>query len=425
MERIRVEGLTKIFGRRPRRAFALLEEGLSKEEILGKTGCTVGVNDASFSVEAGETFVVMGLSGSGKSTAIRCLNRLIEPTRGTVWIDGENILEMPRKQLLEARRSKLSMVFQHFGLLPHRTVLGNVEYGLEISGEEKKSRREHAMRALELVGLEGYEQSMPNELSGGMQQRVGLARALANDPEILLMDEAFSALDPLIRANMQDELLALQSRMQKTIVFITHDLDEALKLGDRVAIMKDGGIVQIGTPEGILTRPADDYVRAFVQNVDRTRVITASAIMRKAPVVAVPKDGPRSAIRLMEKRGVSSVYVVDRERRLLGILTVEDAVELERRKEHDVTPRVRREDVYVTGGETPISDLLGTALTAKYPLAIQDAEQKLVGILDRATIIAEAFEHDESGGAVPLSESVSGESGRAETEPAKETGDAS
>lgn len=389
MEKIKVNNLYKVFGKLPSRAFPLLEAGYSKADILKKTGLTIGINNVSFSVEEGEIFVVMGLSGSGKSTVIRCLNRLIESTRGEILVDGENVRDMSSKKLLELRRTKMSMVFQNFGLLPHRNVLNNVEYGLEISGEDRDARQKKAMHALELVGLKAYENSMPRELSGGMQQRVGLARALANSPEILLMDEAFSALDPLIRTQMQDELLELQDRMRKTIVFITHDLDEALKLGDRIAIMKDGSIVQIGTPEDILTNPADDYVRAFVQNVDKTRIITAESIKRKTTLIMTPKDGPKVAIRNMEKQGSSSIFVIDNNRRLLGVLTIDDALEIEKSGAKDILPKIRQNDVMVAGDQTPLSDLLPTALTAKYPIALQDEGGKFTGIVDRATVLAE------------------------------------
>ncbi len=399
MEKIKVTGLYKIFGKLPQRALPLLEKKRSKASILEKTGLTVGINDASFSVREGEIFVVMGLSGSGKSTVIRCLNRLIRPTAGEVLVDGENVMEMPARKLLELRRTKMSMVFQNFGLLPHRNVLRNVAYGLEISGEDKQAREEKAMESLELVGLKGYENAMPGELSGGMQQRVGLARALANSPEILLMDEAFSALDPLIRAQMQDELLELQDKMRKTIVFITHDLDEALKIGDRIAIMKDGAIVQVGTPEEILTDPADDYVRAFVQNVDKTRIITAGSVKRKATALVTPKDGPRVAIRHMEKLGISSLFVVDHDRQLLGVLTIDDAVDMDKKGEKEIASRVRLDGVMVSDEQAPLSDLLHTALTTKYPIAIQGENGKFVGIVDRATILAEVRKGYQEGNA--------------------------
>ncbi len=284
------------------------------------------------------------------------------------------------------------MVFQNFGLFPHRTVANNVEYGLEIGGMPKEERREKAYKALEKVGLKGYEEQMPSELSGGMQQRVGLARALANDPEILLMDEAFSALDPLIRADMQDELLELQAEVNKTVVFITHDLDEALKIGDRIAIMKDGYVVQVGTPEEILTNPASDYVKAFVQNVDRTKIITANAIMRKAPTVQATKDGPSVAIRKMEKTGVSTTYVVDEKRNLKGIVTIDDAVELRDNEGKDLSEIINA-DIEVAGPDTPINALLTKSLQSKYPIAVVNEDGKFLGIVDRATILAELNEN--------------------------------
>ncbi len=409
MSILQVKGLYKVFGNDPQRVFPLIDKGLQKEEILDQTGCTVGINDASFDIERREIFVLMGLSGSGKSTVIRCLNRLIEPTRGEVLIDGQDIMKMSKDELLSVRRAKLSMVFQHFGLLPHRSVVRNVEYGLEVAGMAAGERRQKAVEALELVGLKGYEASLPSELSGGMQQRVGLARALASSPEVLLMDEAFSALDPLIRTNMQDELLELQARMHKTIVFITHDLDEALKLGDRIAIMKDGAIVQIGTPEEILTEPADEYVRRFVQNVDRSKVITASSLMRKARTITVPKDGPHVAVRAMEKQGLSSIFAVDSERRLQGLVTVDDALKLEKEKKNSLQSALTT-DIYVAGPNTPIGELLGTAMNARYPIAIQDEEGRLLGLLDRATILAEMVDDEAAeAAATPLAEVLSDE----------------
>ncbi|MEX0722375.1 MAG: glycine betaine/L-proline ABC transporter ATP-binding protein [Gracilimonas sp.] len=392
MAAITVKNLFKIFGKNPKQAFPLIEEGKSKDEILDETGNTIGINDASFEVKEKEMFVIMGLSGSGKSTVLRCLNRLIEPTKGTIKIGDEDITKISNERLLEMRRTKMSMVFQNFGLFPHRTVANNVEYGLEISGMEKEERRKKAYDALEKVGLKGYEEQKPSELSGGMQQRVGLARALANDPEILLMDEAFSALDPLIRADMQDELLELQAEVNKTVVFITHDLDEALKIGDRIAIMKDGYVVQVGTPEEILTNPADDYVKAFVQNVDRTKIITANAIMRKAPTIQVPKDGPSVAIRNMEKVGVSTIYVVNEKRHLKGIVTIDDAISVKENDKKDLEDIIIS-DIEVAGPDTPINALLTKSIQSKYPIAVIDEESKLLGIVDRATILAELNEN--------------------------------
>ena len=276
MSVIEVKNLTKIFGRQQKEALKLLEQGLSKEEILNKTGCTVAVNEATFAVEQG-VFVIMGLSGSGKSTLIRLLNRLIEPTKGSISIEGQDIAKLGKTALRNVRREKLSMVFQRFALFPHRTILGNTEFGLEIQKLDKEERHKRATEALNMVGLGDYANQYPDQLSGGMQQRVGLARALTNDPEVLLMDEAFSALDPLIRKDMQDELMDLQAKMKKTIIFITHDLDEALRLGDRIALMKDGSIVQIGTPEEILVNPANDYVEKFVRRCGSFQGINCKA----------------------------------------------------------------------------------------------------------------------------------------------------
>ncbi len=389
MAMIEVKNLYKIFGPNPKRAIPLVEKNVSKADILKKTGCTVAINRATFTIESRETFVVMGLSGSGKSTFIRCLNRLIEPTEGEILIDNQDIMKMSAEELQELRRYKMSMVFQNFGLLPHRNVINNVEYGLEIGGMPKSQRREKAMKAVEIVGLKGFEMSMPSELSGGMQQRVGLARALANDPEILLMDEAFSALDPLIRTQMQDELIDLQAKMHKTIIFITHDLDEALKLGDRIVILgPDGRVRQVGTPEEILSEPADDYVEAFVRNVDRTRVITAGSIMRKVKTLSIPKEGPESALRSMEKSGQSILFVTDADRGLKGYVTLEDVVALKKQKKKDLTP-ILIDDVYTTGPETAVYDLLGTAMSTRLPIAVIDDEGRLRGIVERAAVIAE------------------------------------
>ena len=389
MALISVRNLYKVFGPNPKRVFPLLEQGKSKPEILKRTGCTVAINGASFDIEKRETFVVMGLSGSGKSTMIRCLNRLIEPTRGEIILDGQDIMKMDKEKLRETRRYKMSMVFQHFGLLPHRSVINNVEFGLEIGGMDKDERQEKAMKAIELVGLKGFEYSKPAELSGGMQQRVGLARALANDPEILLMDEAFSALDPLIRTQMQDELLELQAKMHKTIIFITHDLDEALKLGDRIVILgPDGRVRQIGTPEEILSNPADDYVKEFVQNVDRTKVITASSIMKGHATVTYPKDGPGTATRIMEKNRLNAIFVTDSDRKLMGLVTIDDAAKAAKKGQKDLSPIIQ-DNIYTTYPDTAISDLLGTAVTTAFPIAVIDENNVFHGVVDRGAILAE------------------------------------
>ncbi|MDP0499682.1 MAG: glycine betaine/L-proline ABC transporter ATP-binding protein [Verrucomicrobiota bacterium JB022] len=392
---IEVSHLYKIFGKKPKeRALPLVEQGQGKAEVLKRTGCTVGINDASFSIKRREFFVIMGLSGSGKSTVIRCLNRLIEPTAGSIKIDGEEVTQLDAAKLREVRRKKLGMVFQRFGLLPHRTVIDNVAFGLEVQDVPKEQRYEKAMQAIRTVGLEGYEEKMTQELSGGMQQRVGLARALANDPEILLMDEAFSALDPLIRVQLQDELLELQARMHKTIVFITHDLDEALKLGSRIAIMKDGAVVQVGTPEEILTQPADDYVRAFVENVDRSKVLTASTIMKKTEVV-YDTAGPHQAARKMRQLNLSTLIVVNRERQYLGYIKIDDVVELRKKVPEELDQESRytvrpiiKKDLYTATPETAIADLVPYASTSALPIAVLDEGEKLAGIVTRPAILA-------------------------------------
>ena len=393
---IETEELYKIFGPRPKgRAMGLVKKGASKAEILKETGCTVAISDASFTIEKGEIFVIMGLSGSGKSTVIRCLNRLIEPTAGAVRIDGENITELSSDRLRVLRRTKLSMVFQKFGLLPHRNVIDNVAFGLEIQGVAKATRREKAAAAIKQVGLAGYENSPVQALSGGMQQRVGLARALANDPEILLMDEAFSALDPLIRVGLQDELLELQARMHKTIVFITHDLDEALKLGDRIAIMKDGVVVQIGTPEEILTKPADDYVRSFVENVDRSKVITAASVMERPSALAYEVDGPHLVTRKMKQAGHSTIFAVDKNRGFKGYVKIEDAMELARvtpKDEDDSAKRNIREiirtDLATCQPETQLRDIFNAAAQSQLPIVVVDEEGRFKGYVTHVALIS-------------------------------------
>ncbi|MCA1022577.1 glycine betaine/L-proline ABC transporter ATP-binding protein ProV [Halobacillus litoralis] len=383
---IQVENLSKIFGKNAKRATKYLDEGQTKEEILEKTGNTVGVNRASFNVEEGEIFVIMGLSGSGKSTLVRLINRLIEPTEGSVLIDGEDLAKMDSRSLREVRRQKLSMVFQKFGLFPHRTVLENTEFGLEVQGIDKSERKKKAEESLELVGLGGYIHQFPGQLSGGMQQRVGLARALANDPEVLLMDEAFSALDPLIRKEMQDELLDLQETMKKTILFITHDLDEALRIGDRIALMKDGRIVQIGTPEEILVNPANDYVEKFVEDVDRSKVLTAENIMKRPETVDVEKHGPRTALERMRKEGLSTIYVTDSRRNLHGYVTADDVSEAARQDVKDLQG-ILRTDVPQIQSSTPMQEIFDIIHDAPVPVAVVD-DGKLKGIIVRGAVIA-------------------------------------
>jgi len=280
MSKIEIRNVYKIFGDNPTKVLPMVQDGASKEEVLEKTGHTVGLDNVSLSIEEGETFVCMGLSGSGKSTLIRHINRLIDPTSGEVLVEGTNVMDLDQKNLIEFRRHKMSMVFQRFGLFPHKTVLENVGYGLEVQGKTIEERNKIAMEKIESVGLNGFEHQYPNQLSGGMQQRVGLARALATNTNVMLMDEAFSALDPLIRSDMQKQLIDLQSELKKTIVFITHDLDESLRLGDHIGILNGGRLVQVGTPVEIIMNPADDYVKAFVKDVNRAKVLKAKVIMR-------------------------------------------------------------------------------------------------------------------------------------------------
>jgi len=383
-KKIQVQETTKIFGKNSKRAAQLLSEGKSKDEILKETGATVGVKNADFDVYDGEIFVIMGLSGSGKSTLVRLLNRLIEPTSGRVLLDGEDIVKMNKEQLRNVRRNKIGMVFQNFALFPHKTVLANTEYGLEIQGVPKEEREMDAKVALGLVGLAGYEEQLPGQLSGGMQQRVGLARALANDPDILLMDEAFSALDPLIRKDMQDELLQLHNDMGKTIIFITHDLDEALRIGDRIALMKDGEIVQIGTPEEILMNPSNEYVERFVEDVDLSKVLTAAHIMKKADTVQLDR-GARVALRLMKRLRISSIYVVDKRGRLLGAVTAQDAVTAT--ENNQLLEEVLITDVIMIPEESVLTDLFDKVSTATIPVAVVDAEKRLKGIIIRGALI--------------------------------------
>ena len=338
MTKIEIKDLSILFGPEKAKAKKMIKQGKCKQEILKETGCTVPVRNANLEIKEGEMFVIMGLSGSGKSTLVRCINRLNEPSMGEIWLSGRNITSLSDKDLLQIRRKEMAMVFQHFGLLPHRTVLSNIAFGLELQGIPKEEREKKAHESIAVVGLKGYENQRVDELSGGMQQRVGLARALANNPEVLLMDEAFSALDPLIREQMQDELLDLQEKMKRTIVFITHDLDEAIKLGDRIAIMKDGEVVQVGTPEEILTDPADDYVTRFTESVDRGRVVTASSIMLTQPIVVrIRKDGPEAIIRKMREKRLYALPVIGTDEQFLGEIRLKDVLRLRKEGTRDIS----------------------------------------------------------------------------------------
>ncbi|WP_342451848.1 glycine betaine/L-proline ABC transporter ATP-binding protein [Methanolobus bombayensis] len=384
-KKIEVRNLVKIFGKNPQKAISLIEEGVSKQEIFERTKQTVGLYEVNFDVYEGETFVLMGLSGSGKSTLLRCLNRLINPSEGHILIDGDDIATMDDKDLREARRKKMSMVFQSFALLPHRTVIDNVAFGLEIQGISKEERYAKAEEAISKVGLKGYGSSKTSQLSGGMQQRVGLARALATDPDVLLMDEAFSALDPLIRSEMQDELIALQDKLKKTIVFVSHDLDEALKLGDRIAIMKDGMVAQIGTAEEILTNPADDYVSEFVAGVDRTKILTAENIMKRPDPVVSVNSGLPVALQLMKKHGMSSIFVVDADKKIKGILCVDAAAPAA--KEHKGIRDVMRTDINIITPDMPIKEIIPMMAENALPIAVINENEKILGVIVRGSIL--------------------------------------
>ena len=387
--KIRVENLYKVFGPDPQEGMRLLESGLDKAAIFEQTGNTVGVRDASFEIEAGEIFVVMGLSGSGKSTIVRMLNRLIDATSGRVLIGDRDVNSMSRNELIDLRRRDMSMVFQSFALMPHKTVLQNAAFGLEVAGVDQASREERAMKALDQVGLKANARSYPDELSGGMQQRVGLARALAVDPSIMLMDEAFSALDPLIRTEMQDELVALQREHRRTIVFISHDLDEAMRIGDRIAIMQGGAVVQVGTPEEIVSNPANEYVRSFFYGVDVTRVYNAADIADRRQVTVLERPGVsmRSALERLHASNRDIAVVLDREQKYLGTVTAES---LAARIDGDGEPRYA--DAFVNDLEpvdatTPLADVVARSAANWYPLPVVDDQGQYLGSITRAAVL--------------------------------------
>ncbi len=383
---ISIRGLTKIFGRRQAEALALLGQGKSKDEILAATRATVGIHDVGFDVQRGEIFVVMGLSGSGKSTLVRCLNRLIRPTQGSVFIGGDDVTAMGEKELRELRLHRVSMVFQQFALLPHLSVRDNVAYGLRVRGMRPAERTEKSDEMLRWVGLTEWGDNSLDELSGGMQQRVGLARALATDPDVLLMDEPFSALDPLIRRDMQDELSELHAGLSKTIVFITHDLDEALKLGDRIAVMKDGLVHQIGSPEEILRTPATDYVAEFVDGVNPWAVITAEHVMDPVTAVVLVSEGPRVALRRMRRDNLSSIFVVDSNRRLLGLLTADNAAKAREADSSDIGQYMET-DVQSVGPDLTLEELVPLGAQAEHPLPVVAADGRVRGVVVRSTIL--------------------------------------
>jgi len=381
-----VKNVFKVFGEEPKKALKMLSQGQSKEDIFKSTGMTIGVQDASFEINEGEIFVIMGLSGSGKSTLVRLLNRLIEPTSGQIFIDDIDVTNLSDQELIDIRRKKISMVFQSFALMPHMNIIDNVSFGLELSGVQKSKRYESAQKALEQVGLEHHAQSYPDELSGGMQQRVGLARALANDPDIMLMDEAFSALDPLIRTEMQDELLVLQEKEKRTIVFISHDLDEAIRIGDRIAIMEGGEIVQLGTPEEIINNPANDYVKSFFKGVDVTSVLSASHIAKKVKPTIINKEstGVNSALQYIADFDEDYAYFVEKSGKYLGILTLES---LKEQKKAGGTIYDAIWCNQTINENRQISDFIAEVAEYKYPIPVVDDEGKYKGTISKSRLL--------------------------------------
>ena len=393
---IKVKNLYKIFGDKPKAVLPLIEAGKSKDEILAETGHTVGLKEINLEINRGEIFVIMGLSGSGKSTLIRHFNRLIDPTAGEIIVEGTDVMKLSPKELEEFRRKKMSMVFQRFGLMPHYTVIDNVAYGLKIQGVDKEARLTKAREWLETVGLKGYEEQYPNQLSGGQQQRVGLARALCTDAEILLMDEAFSALDPLIRSEMQDQLIELQQTLHKTIIFITHDLDEALRLGDHIAILKDGLLVQQGEPEDILLHPADDYVEAFVKDVNRARALTVETVM-KEPAYRITAETIGEALKQMKAAPHDYGYVVSNEGEFQGIATQEWLEEEAASGHADYTwEQADMAEVSTISSDAVLETVIPETLEADHPVPVVDEEGHLQGELSRSSI-AEVLVEGSSG----------------------------
>ncbi|MGH6761076.1 MAG: glycine betaine/L-proline ABC transporter ATP-binding protein ProV [Phyllobacterium sp.] len=387
--KISLKNVYKIFGDHPQKAMELLRSGKDKSEIHAETGCTIGVNDASFDIMDGEIFVIMGLSGSGKSTLLRLLNRLIEPTYGSIEVDGQDITKMSSRELIELRRRDMSMVFQSFALLPNRTVLNNAAFGLEVAGVADRERKEKAMLALESVGLETYADSRPDELSGGMKQRVGLARALASEPTILLMDEAFSALDPLIRTEMQDELVRLQAEHSRTVIFVSHDLDEAMRIGDRICIMQHGNVVQVGTPDEIVLNPANDYVRSFFRNVDVSQVFKAGDIARKRQVTIIERQGVSAAAALerMEQHDRETAIILGRSREYHGMISRESLIAKLRAKDADPYRGAFLSDVEPIHADEPLSNVLGKVADSRWPVPVVDEKNRYVGSISKSALL--------------------------------------
>lgn len=381
-----IKNLSKLYGVEKSRAFKMKSSGVFKDEIYKKTGVTVALWDVTFDVKKGEMFVIIGLSGSGKSTLVRCFNMLNKPSSGEILFNDKDISKFNKKELNEYRRNNIAMVFQNFGLMSHRDVLGNVEYGLEIKGVSKEERQAKAREMISMVCLEGLENEPISSLSGGMKQRVGLARALANDPDILLMDEPFSALDPLVRKDMQFELLSIQKKLDKTIIFITHDINEAFKLGDRVAIMRDGELIQLDTPEMISEHPANDYVKQFINDADKTQVISVRNVMATPNSIVRRTDSLSYAINIMRSNRVSSAYVVGDKMKLLGIVTIDDAVRA--RNEKLSLSDVIIESIMTTAPDTLLHYIIPMAAETRYPIAVIDNDGSLKGILSKADVLS-------------------------------------
>ena len=384
--KICIEHLIKIYGKKPHAALKLFREGKSKDDILQATLNVLGIADVSLAVNPGELFVVMGLSGSGKSTLVRCINRLINPTSGHIYIDGEDVAHVDEKRMREIRLTKVSMVFQGFGLFPHKTVAENVEYGLKVRGIDTRQRRQKALSTLEAVGLAQWADYLPDSLSGGMQQRVGLARALATDAEILLMDEPFSALDPLIRREMQNELLRLQKELHKTIIFISHDIHEALKIGDRIAVMKDGYIVQVGTPEELLTQPADNYIRAFILDVNRAQILKIGSIARQTITLIKGQDSASAALKRMLHHNLKYMYVIDREGFPVGIVKQQSLAQAIRQGSEDITS-VMLQDFPKANASSSLENSFHL-YQQELPVAVVDDIGKLTGVVESRDVFA-------------------------------------
>lgn len=386
--KLEVKNLYKVFGETPDEAFPLLEQGLDKDEIFDKTGLTVGVKDVSLSINEGEIFVIMGLSGSGKSTLVRLLNRLIEPTKGHVYLNGKDIAVISDDELRTVRRNNISMVFQNFALMPHMSVIENAAFGLELAGVDLDKRNDSARNALARVGLENQCESYPDELSGGMKQRVGLARALATDPDILLMDEAFSALDPLIRTEMQDELIRLQNDDRRTIVFISHDLDEAMRIGDRIAIMQDGIVVQVGTPDEILQNPANDYVESFFSGVNVADVYSAKDIARKKPAAMFKKgetDGPAAALQILSDQDRDYGVVVDKANKYAGIVSV-NSLKVAHKEQRSLSSALLDNAVSLHI-DTPVSELISQVADVPYAVPVVSDDGTYYGVITKTRLL--------------------------------------